>query len=252
MQSLNDKQLRLKINYIHVQPVLDLNYISEERVIRHQNFHKPTLTILFKHLIKSQMIDSGVQLIPHQELRGWFIYHRKKHICILNAGTYYNKWMENYVLLFNIFYVNLNLQLFSNKFFIDETLAINWDTNLYTHQLFKNIKPVYFLNPVAYGLKTKTVFSWFKQHLPDAIIILDIKTHEKTIPFLKRIGAFLIGLMPMNYNPWLVSHPMLVFMDGLFIQHFFIKFILFAKQQAASKQYDYNKNLYHSTLFFSN
>ena len=120
---------------------------------------------------------------------------------LISAKRYFSRWLDTYSLLFNLFYVEAQIQLLSNKFFIEEALVFNWNYNLRNYKLFKYIQPFFTFKDTPHGgYVHSAVFNVLLQKL-DLTIIVDIRNHKKLMGYLQKYGLFSIGLVPVNYSP---------------------------------------------------
>ena len=132
------------------------------------------------------------------------------------------------------------MQLLSNKFFIEEALVFNWNYNLRNYKLFKYIQPFFTFKDTPHGgYVHSAVFNVLLQKL-DLTIIVDIRNHKKLMGYLQKYGLFSVGLVPVNYSPWVVSYPVPTFSDSPVMQYYFLRLLFFIKGSAKRERYSYS------------
>ena len=78
---------------------------------------------------------------------------------------------------------------------------------------------------------------------PDFLLISDLKNHEKVLTYLRKRNIYIIGLLPSNYNPWVVSYPIPTFSDSYLVQYYFLRWILSLQSETLQNSYLIKKNL---------
>jgi len=177
-----------------------------------------------------------------------FITYSLNTIPLINIDKLFNKWINSYHFLLNIFFNKLNIFLFSNKIFKNEIVSFNWSLNLLDYKLFKYSNPYFYLKDTKLGVSSSVIFKRFEKNGLNIAFILDLKQHEKNIIFLKKINLYTIGLVPYNMNPWLVSYSFPIHSNSTFIQYFFIKTLLFFKQKIYLQLYNELKLNWHNLI----
>lgn len=156
---------------------------------------------------------------------------------VISSQRYFLRWVDSYNFLFNLFYVESNSQLLTNKVFIEESLAFNWHLSYKNYKLFRLVQPFFMFKDAAHGASIhKSVFLIFLQKL-DFTILVDIKSHEKLLQYLQRYGMFIVSLVPINYSPWKVSYPIPTFSDSAVSQYYFLRWLFFIKGSADSARF---------------
>lgn len=254
------------INYktFSIFKLLNLNLFGKTQLKPSINFKKPKLTqtLFFKNILNKPNKYSNVNInsiqylnkanninlftlylqyssvvinkthTPHALFKLFFIQLLTKDITFINISSYYKRWINTTNLLLNIFYNNQSMLIFGNKIFKDEILSINWSYNLLDYKLFKQSAPFFFWNDVNYGLSSEAIFKKFKNKEINFLFILDLKIHEKSTYFFNKSNIFSIGLVSVNNNPWLVSYPIPVFSNNLFIQYYFLSLYTHLRQES--------------------
>ncbi len=161
----------------------------------------------------------------------------KSFSAVISSRRYFLRWVDSYNFLFNLFYVESNSQLLTNKIFIEESLAFNWHLSYRNYKLFRLVQPFFLFKDATHGASIhKSVFLVFLQKL-DFTILVDIKNHEKLLQYLQRYGMFIISLVPINYSPWKVSYPIPTFSDSSVSQYYFLRWLFFIKGSADSTRF---------------
>ena len=146
--------------------------------------------------------------------------------------------------IYNLCYYKATILAFTSKIFLKETSAFNWSFFNFEYDLFYYIKPYFTMKNIPYGEDTFTLQHVLKQKRIYNALVVDIPYHQKTIPFLKNIDLFLIGLTPFNMNPWLVHYAIPCGSTNLFTQYFLLKLVIFIRKQALARLFLTNYTKY--------
>ena len=170
----------------------------------------------------------------------------KSRNSLVSAKRYFSRWLDAYNLLFNVFYVEAQIQLLSNKLFIEEALVFNWNYNLRNYKIFKYVQPFFTFKDAPHGgYIHSAVLDILLQKL-DLTIVVDIRNHKKLLGYLQKYGLFSIGLVPTNYSPWVVSYPIPTFSDSPVSQYYFLRLLFFIRGSATAKKYNHTKSCWNS------
>ena len=161
--------------------------------------------------------------------------------CIVNSRGYFRRWVDSYNFIFNLFFVESHSQLMGSKLFLEEALAFNWQGDKKHYKIYKYTQPYLMFSDMSHGVIVHQVVDTLVSQNFDFFIVADIKTHRRLLGYMKARNLFLIGLIPVNYSPWLVSYPIPAFADSHLVQFIFLKFVMRLHLHA--------KALNHSKLF---
>lgn len=173
---------------------------------------------------------------------------------VVALSKFYTRWETGLNLLYNLAFFQANLVSFSNKLFIEESLAFNWEVNLAHYKLFKFSQNVLYFKDSPYGEDTKDMFLEASWATCDAVIVSDVKTHQHNSFFLRTSNIYSIGLVPANYSPWVLSFGIPLMGDSILGQYYFINLVLqlaltgsSKRFDLVSKQWDFTKRFLRST-----
>ena len=202
-----------------------------------QNLHfVPTVKLLTNFIKLWTLIGSksNTEYKIHRDFQLMFMSHSsdKRTSSLLDARKFFSRWLNSYNFLFNLFYISSASQMFSNKLFIEESLIFNWKNKVTNYKLFKYIQPIFTFKDIPHGSHVRMTILEILKKKTDYTIIVDVNNHKKLLKNLKRYHLFMIGLVPSNYSPWLVSFAIPVLSDSLLIQLYFIKWLLVIQIQA--------------------
>lgn len=151
---------------------------------------------------------------------------------VINTRRYFLRWVDSYNFLFNLFYVESESQLLSNKAFIEESLTFNWYLSYKNFKLFRLTQPFFVFKDAQHGEKIHNAVLTILSQKLDFTILVDIKNHEKLLQYLKRYNMYIISLVPINYSPWKVSYPIPTFSDSVISQYYFIRWLFYIKSSS--------------------
>ena len=192
------------------------------------------------YLSTSNGVSSTVTHI-HGHFRSLFLGSQNKHgYPYINVSKLLHRWIHTHTLLYNLFYNQTPIIVFSSKVLQKEAYAVNWDGNSTTYNLFKYSIPCFFLKNHPFGLETNIAFSRLADFDLECVFITDLRYHYRSVAFLKKHGMYTIGLVPYNTSPWSLHYPIPVAVSTIFIQYFFIKLLFYLRNSAF---FDYYKQL---------
>ena len=120
---------------------------------------------------------------------------------VVSAHHYFHKWLDSYNFLFSLFLSNPSIQMFSHKFFIEESLILNWTLGVKNYKLFKYVQPFFTLADLSHGSFVHSALSMMLSQYLDMAIVTDIKNHSKTIFHIQRSSLPTTALVPISYSP---------------------------------------------------
>jgi hypothetical protein len=83
----------------------------------------------------------------HSSLLFNYFYKTKFGISVTSLPKLFNKWHESYLLLFNLFFFNIEILAFGSAFFKKEILSINWKTFHQFQFMWRYTKPLLMFSP---------------------------------------------------------------------------------------------------------
>ena len=92
-------------------------------------------------------------------------------------------------------------QVLGSRFFIEESLVFNWQYSYKNYKLYKFVQPFILFSDTSHGEFIHDVVAKLLNQNLDFLIIIDLKSHDKLLKYLKRYHIFMIGLTPINYSP---------------------------------------------------
>lgn len=170
----------------------------------------------------------------------------KSHATLISSKRYFARWLDSYNLMFNLFYVDPNVQLLTNKTFIEEALVFNWHLSVKDYKLFRFLQPFFSFKDVTHGATIhSSIFLVLLQKL-DFTILVDLRNHKKMLQYLRSYSMYTVGLVPINYSPWQVSYPIPTFADSNISQYYFLRWLFHIKVQSSSSRYSLHLSNWNS------
>ena len=178
-----------------------------------------------------------------RDFRLFFLALAKKSTqsSLVNPRGYYNRWVSSYNFMFNLFFVDSFTQLMGSRFFVEEALVFNWHYSYKNYRLYKFVQPFIMFSDTPHGEFIHDVVARLLSQNLDFLVVVDLRSHDKLLKYLKRYNVFMVGLTPINYSPWAVSYPIPSFSDSYLSQYYFLRFIL--KLQSSARVESYARNL---------
>ena len=156
---------------------------------------------------------------------------------LTSASRHFSRWLDSYNLLFNLFFVESQIQLFTNKLFIEEALVFNWNYNYRNYKLFKYTQPFFIFSDAPHGGYIHSAMSEILTQRLDMCILVDVRNHKRLLTYIQKYSLFSIGLIPTNYSPWMVSYALPTFSDSPLSQYYFLRFLFFIRSSAISSKF---------------
>jgi len=182
-------------------------------------FHSSkSLNTIYLTYLRYTFYSSTFYLKPHTNYRHFFNLNSRVSLFTINYFSFTKKWLNTYLFLFNLFYANLKPIFFGEPLLYKEIKTLNWF--FYKNYLFgypKNFKISNFFSQAG-SFKKDTLSALLPVSSCDIFIILNIKKIMKVSQFT----PFLLGLTPLNQNPWLLDYPIPVFYQNFLIQYLWL------------------------------
>jgi len=173
----------------------------------------------------------------------------KSHVALISSKKYFARWLDSYNLMFNLFYVDPNVQLLTNKTFMEEALVFNWHLGIKDYKLFKFLQPFFTFKDVTHGATIHSIMRLVLLQKLDFTILVDLRNHKKTLQYLQSYGMYTIGLVPTNYSPWKVSYPIPTFSDSGASQYYFLRWLFYIRGKAGTSKYSLSISNWNSSNF---
>ena len=224
---------------------VELRYTKQEKSARisvSEPIHVFSQRDLWYTFLQTWSLDrpkGNIHYTAERDFRLFFLALAKSSVpsALVNPRGYYSRWVNSYNFLFNLFFVNSFAQVLSSRFFVEESLVFNWQYSYKNYKLYKFVQPFILFSDTSHGEFIHDVVAKLLQQNLDFLIIVDLRSHDKLLKYLKRYNVFMVGLTPINYSPWAVSYPIPTFADSYLNQYYFLRFILRLQTLAQMESY---------------
>lgn len=169
---------------------------------------------------------------PHHNFDLFAIKTFKNSFVIFNVKKFFKRWNDGITFLLNLFYYNLKPLMFGNLFFKKETLALNWNYNLFNIFLWRFYSAFFTDKKIQFDSFSNYFFLQIKKFNLRFCLVSDVNNHFKNFFFFKRNFFFTIGLINVFINPWLVDYPFFLYSDNYVGQLFFFKLVFFLQKKS--------------------
>lgn len=156
---------------------------------------------------------------------------------IISVARYFSRWVDSYNLLFNLFYIESFVQIFSNKVFMEESLIFNWHYGVKNYKIFKLVQPFFIFKDSPHGEAIHSAVRILLSYKLDFILLIDIRNHRRFLHYIQMYHVYTVGLIPINYSPWKVSYPIPAFADSYTNQYYFLRWIFHIQTHSKSHKY---------------
>ena len=184
----------------------------------------------------------------HPSFSSIYIGVSSKTKLVVNIIKVLSIWTNLSMYIYNIYYYNLKPILLGTNFFKNEINSLNWikfskfNLNLKYVNLILPFKPFHISN-----LSYKYFMLISKLNVKSSIV-LDIIYHKSTITFFKKNSIFILGIVPTIYNLYTVDLALPTSSDNIFIQLFFLKFIIKSIKIVEKDKYSLTLNTWNNYL----
>lgn len=216
-----------------LEPILDKSkekYFNKTTVEGVSEKEKLKQLVLFKVFLKANSTLGYTTFVPHTSQRSIFIRHGKKGVTFSSLPKLYASWANMYNLLFNLLFYKVEILIFSNSFFKNEVLALNWQNSNLLNSLWRYMRPFLTYQGLKINDFGNYVFRRLNEYGHSLALILDVAYHNKTIYYLRRHKFYILGIVPSNRNIKSVDFAFSIINDTIVNQLFFIRLILLIKK----------------------
>lgn len=180
----------------------------------------------------------------HHSFNLFYIYSFSNKLIIIDPIKFFNRWKDCYDLIYNVFYYNFNPLIFSTALFKNETLALNWNYNIFDIHLWRYYFPFFIFKLSSFNRKTDFFFNKLIEKRINFFLITDCHFHYKNLHYINKKKLYSIGLVNVNLNPWVVTYPILTFFENFLTQAFFFKLLIFIEKKVLMRRYFFFKNIW--------
>lgn len=245
----NTKYLNIKINF-NFNNFKKLNSLDNFSLKKFFLFKKNTNSsyVLFNlfFLFNYSMFNSHFK--AHHAINLFCVYSFSNKLLIVDPVKFLSRWKESYDLIFNVFYYNFNPLVFSSGLFKNETLALNWNYNIFDINVWRYYFPFFIFKLSNFNRKTDFFFDKMYSKGINFFLITDCQYHFKNLHYINKKKLYSIGLVNINLNPWLVSYPIITFFENFLTQMFFFKLLIFIERKVLLQKHNFFKNIWLNFL----
>ncbi len=185
---------------------------------------------------------------PHHNINLFYVYSFSNKLILIDPVKFLIRWKDSYDLLYNIFYYNFNPLVFSSNLFKNETLALNWNYNIFDINLWRYYFPFFIFKLSNFNKKTDFFFDKIFSKGINFFLITDCQFHYKNLHYINKKNFYSIGLVNINLDPWLVTYPIISFFENFLTQLFFFKLLIFIEKKVLLQKHIFFKNLWLNFL----
>jgi hypothetical protein len=231
--------------------ILDNQIFNDDIVSKNFFFYKKNTNNNYKifnlfFLFNFSLFNSYFKV--HHNFNLFYIYSYSNKLILIDPIKFFNRWKDSYDLIFNIFYHNYNPLIFSTNLFKNETLALNWNYNIFDINLWRYYFPFFTFKLFNFNRKTNYFFDKLNERGINFFLITDSHYHFKNLHYINKKKFYSIGLVNVNLNPWIVTYPILTFFENFLTQAFFFKLLVFIQRKVLVNKFIVFKNSWLSYL----
>lgn len=205
-----------------------------------------TLWLFFLQSWQLQRPQGSLTYNTHRDFRIMFMANNagSPFNSLISSRRYFARWVDAYNFIFNLMYADAQVQVLSNKLFLEESLVFNWNYSLYDYKLFRYIQPFFIFKDLPHGAYIHSAIDTILLDKVDTTLVVDINNHKKLLTYFRRYSVCTVGLVPANQSPWKLSYPIPAFSDSSTAQYYFLRWLFFIKGKAQATKYSNLKKLW--------
>ena len=156
----------------------------------------------------------------------------------ISVSKFYQRWVTASTLIMNLAFLRASIFSFTHRGFVEESLSFNWLHSRLSYRLFRHVSELFYLRDSPYGNHTRIGYKLSLDFPVDAAIVTNLKAHQGNLFYLKRVGIFTLGLVPGDYDPWLVTFPIPLLGESLLGEYYFVQSLVRLCGLARQARYD--------------
>jgi hypothetical protein len=170
---------------------------------------------------------------------------------VINNNKFITKWIDFYLLMFNIFYFNFKFLTFGSFLFKNEILALNWNWSSIEINYWKYFYSFFIFKTNKFSEKIDFFFKRIYDNGINFSLITDCYYHYKCIYYLKKNNFFMLGLTNSSINPWSIDFALPTLNNNFFSQFFFFKFLILISKYSLNLKYINFKQSWFNFFYFN-
>lgn len=170
---------------------------------------------------------------PHHTYDFYTLKTFKSALILIRPQKFVKRWEDSINFLFNIYYYRLKPLVFGNQLFKKETLALDWNAEIFDSISWRFYLPFFIDKKIQFDGSSNYFFSRISFYNVKFILVSDVNNQFKNIYFFKKNFLFTFGVINVFVDPWSVDYPFFLFSDSFVAQSFFFKLVVFLQKKAA-------------------
>jgi hypothetical protein len=214
-----------------------------------QNLQKKATFKVFNTYLEYSQKWFSFFLKPHFSYKLFLSITKTNDLLYLDIVKVFNRWLNTYTLLGNLFYYNTQILSFGNRLLVDETLSLNMKTAPSTLTPYNPFSKSFFFRNAKFGDQFSIIYKRIQSLKIENAFIFDVTSHPRTLIYLNSINIFTIGLVPITQNPWSLNYPIPVSNQSIITQYYFIKLFLYSYFTVKNQYFNTLKKTWNSLYF---
>ena len=179
----------------------------------------------------------------------FFFKNSKGSSYVINLNKVMSRWIDFFNLSLNMYLFHLNPLVYSSPFFKAETLALNWNLNIWDVRSWKYTYPHFIFKTNYFSQTTKFFYNKLAELDYDLFVVTDCLYHFKNLYFFKKNYFYTIGLITLNINPWVVSYPIIASSNSYLNQIFFLQALVYSQKRSFLLQFFFFKKIWAYSFY---
>ena len=172
-----------------------------------------------------QLLTSNLSFIKknHAAFRPLINLWRRSSWLTLSVNVFVKRFESAFQLITVMFYYSYGLLTFGTPVLWNETLTLNWLQVGQDSSKLTLLRSKFFFYDQKLNPDTNRVIERLHLSRTEAAFVADLGSHQFNISHLKRLQYFLIGLVPINFNPWVLHFPIPMFTQNFLVPHYVLR-----------------------------
>ncbi len=206
-------------------------------------YNKP-LTKLFHTYINIAFYTFQKVNKVHHSFGSLYMSNSSKGVNSLSITRLYMGWVKVYTYLYNLYSYGVSSLFFGTSFFKHEISALNWLQLSNINFNYKYSKLLLALTVSNKNAVTLLAYKLLNFWGFNNALILDFNYHNHTLSLLRKLSIFTFAITPTNYNSMDVDLALPSTTDSVFVQLFFIRFVVKINYIAKKENNTKHKNIW--------
>jgi len=246
-KSIIEQKYPLGINFKNFQR-FNSRPVLKSGVMKYRLMESRYLNNLFLLHIKLNLASDYKNLFPQKNQKVFYTVMGKGSISQLAISKLYTNIKRFYNLMYNIYFYKLRILIFSNIFFKNEILSLNYVITENYKCYWRFIQIIIFRKLNKISNLNKVLFSVLTLLGIRLAVILDVVYHRHTLYYLRLLNFYIIGLGSADADISYFDFVVPSLNNNLPSQLYFVKLLLMINKNIENYKFTSYRNIFISCI----